>query len=29
MDALAGTAEVQRDLTLPVESLCRMRARQV
>jgi 4a-hydroxytetrahydrobiopterin dehydratase len=27
MDALAGTAEVQRDLTLPVESLCRMGTR--
>jgi hypothetical protein len=27
MDALAGAAEVQRDLTLPVESLCQVRAR--
>jgi hypothetical protein len=26
MDALAGTAEVQRDLTAPVESLCQIRA---
>ena len=28
MDALAGAAEVQLDLTLPVESLCQIRARQ-
>ena len=28
MDALAGAAEVQQDLTLPVESLCQIRARQ-
>jgi 4a-hydroxytetrahydrobiopterin dehydratase len=27
MDALAGAAEVQLDLTLPVESLCQVRAR--
>ena len=27
MDALAGAAEVQPDLTLPVESLCQVRAR--
>jgi 4a-hydroxytetrahydrobiopterin dehydratase len=27
MDALAGDAQVQRDLTLPIECLCQVRAK--